>query len=187
MTSGNDEIKNDLLRRVDDICPHGRRHGGAWCGDCAADKLECFNFFGSAIGPKRFNSLLASEKYSQAVDGLGWDAPVTDKPEAKNTRGDWFDPFGGDADPVLHASLVRGSEIRILRQTIANQDNELRVLRQACKAAGDEIRELHAQRKPEQHGAYLLTRPDTATSPGMYVASAVLLALVGGLLAWWWS
>jgi hypothetical protein len=109
-------------------------------------------------------------------------ASITDKPDTKNTRGDWFNTFGGQA---AHSLGHYQAALDDAQRQIFNMATELRVLRQACKDAGDEIRELHAQRKPEQHGAYWLTFPECGTSRGMYWAMAGLLSVGGLLLAWW--
>lgn len=121
---------------------------------------------------------------------------ITDKPDPKNVRGDWFNAFGGEDNgqslrmyqESLHEqrrmALHLTQEVNKLLDTVRGRDCEIRVLRQACKAAGDEIRELKAQRKPEKHGSYWLTFPECATSRGMYLALGVLLLVAGGVLAW---
>lgn len=122
---------------------------------------------------------------------------ITDKPDPKNVRADWFNAFGGEdnaqslrnfqvsLDARSRQAFQLAQEVNKLVDTVRDRDCEIRVLRQACKAAGDEIRELHAQRKPEQRGAYWLTFPECGPSAGMYWAMAGLLAAGGLLLAWW--
>ena len=167
------------------------------------EKFDCDAMDANWTEPRRFTGLDAASGPDQTVEmnyqlkGEGVEVvSITDKSDPKNTRGDWFNPFGGEDNAQslrnFQASLDARSrqafqlaqEVNDLRGTVRDRDCEIRVLRQACKAAGDEIRELHAQRKPGQHGAYWLTFPECGTSRGMYWTMAGLLAAGGLLLAW---
>lgn len=194
------------------LCPHGWPEPLQPCPACTRGKFDCDAMDASRTEPRRFTGLDATSGPDQSVEikyqlkGEGVEvASITDKPDTKNTRDDWFQLHGALHDAEEHARpglvgvfpppvpsqevyadmvFYRGRLDNAQRQ-IFNMASELRVLRQACKAAGDEIRELHAQRKPEQHGAYWLTFPECSTSRGMYWAMAGLLAAGGLLLAWW--
>jgi hypothetical protein len=167
-----------------------KEHKRATCQDCAVERNRID--FDMASG----KDWTVEMNYQLKDEGVEV-ASITDKTDSKNVRGDWFNPFGGEdngqslrnfqasLDARSRQAFELAQEVNELRGTVRDRDCEIRVLRQACKAAGDEIRELHAQRKPEQHGAYWLTFPECSTSRGMYWATAWLLAVGGLLLAWW--
>lgn len=166
-------------------------HKRATCPECQVEKLRKAGFDVASGSDKTIEM-----NYQLKGEGVEV-ASITDKQDPKNTRGDWFNAFGGEDNAQslrnFQASLDARSrqafqlaqEVNDLRGTVRDRDCEIRVLRQACKAAGDEIRELHAQRKPEQHGAYWLTFPECATSPGMYWVMAFMLG-IGFWGATWW-
>ncbi len=198
------------------LCPHGWTEPLQPCPACTMDQSVCDAMDASRTEPLWFTGLggipviedknipegkafvfgvdLANGpdqsveiKYQLKDEGVEVTS-ITDKPDTKNTRDDWFNPFCGVYESIDPHKAIAVAELhrennRMVR-VIADRDTEIRVLRQACKAAGDEIRELHAQRKPEQHGAYWLTFPECGTSRGMYWAMAGLLAAGGLLLAW---
>lgn len=170
------------------LCPHGWPEPLQPCPVCTMEKFDCDAMDASRTEPRRFTGLDASSGPDQSVEikyQLGDEGvevvSITDKPDPKNVRGDWFNAFGGQ---YAHSLGHYQTALDDAQRQIFNMATELRELRQACKAAGAEIRELHAQRKPEQHGAYWLTFPECGTSRGMYWAMAGLLAAGGLLLAW---
>lgn len=165
-------------------------HKRATCPECETEKLR-------KAGLDVASGADQTVEMNYQLKGEGVEvAGITDKPDPKNVRGDWFNPFGGEnneqslrnfqvsLDARSRQAFHLAQEVNKLVDIVRDRDCEIHVLRQACKAAGDEIRELHAQRKPERHGAYWLTFPECGTSRGMYWAMAGLLAAGGLLLAW---
>lgn len=159
-------------------------HKRATCPECAAEKLRRVGF-DVAIGPDK-----SVEMNYQMNGGRMNVLDIEDKSDPKNAGTAWLDEHmdairlaAREAELFSDLYLCRAANKR-LRAQIEDRDHEIRVLRQACASAGAEIRELHAQRKPEKHGAYWLTFPECSTSAGMYGAVAVLLASAGGLLLW---
>lgn len=156
MTSESNEFKNDFFRKRDEVCE--------------PDKSVEINY--------------------QMRDGVIEVLDIEDKSDPKNAGTAWLDEHmdairlaAREAELFSDLYLCRAANKR-LRAQIEERDHEIRILRQACAASGAELRDLHAQRQPEQHGAYWLTFPECSTSPGMYFAMAALLASVGGLLLW---
>lgn len=158
-------------------------HKRATCPECETEKLRK-----AGLDVASGADQAVEMDYQLKGEGVGV-ASITDKPDPKNVRGDWFNPFGSDLTVRrLEAELSENAKIniRLIEVVESSQEeidrlrNEIALLKLAARCAGDEIR----ARKPERHGAYWLTFPEYGPSAGMYWAGGLALLFLGACFAW---